>query len=57
MLDGTDPPAGRVLSGGAAVSFCGWIDLLAVLSGILETSRGEQGQLGPGAQRELGEDV
>jgi len=56
MLDGIDPPVGRIAGRGGA-SFCGWIDLLAVLSGILEASRDEKGELGPRAQPELREDV
>lgn len=56
-VDGTDPPTGRVGDHGEPVPFCGWIDLLAVLSDVLETSRDEDGDLGARAQPELGEDV
>ena len=56
-VDGTDPPTGRVGDRGGSVPFCGWIDLLAVLSEVLEAPRDEQGELGAGAQAQLGEDV
>jgi hypothetical protein len=56
-VDSTDPPVGRVGDDADAQPFVGWIDLLAVLSGILESPRDEDGQLCPGAQTELGEDV
>ncbi len=57
VVDGTDPPAGQVLHDHAAVPFRGWIDLLAVLSGVLEPARDEDGDLGARTQPELGEDV
>lgn len=55
-IDGTDPPSGRVGDDGDPLPFCGWIDLLAVLSQILETPRDENGDLRARAQSELGED-
>ena len=57
LLDATDPPVGRVGHDGAQVAFRGWIDLLAVLSDVLEASRHEHGELGPGPKAELGQDV
>ena len=56
-VDGVDPPAGHVADGGVGVPFCGWIDLLAVLSQIVGTPGDEDGQLSPRAEPELGEDV
>lgn len=56
-VDATDPPTGRVGDHGEAVPFCGWIDLLAVLSGVLDAARDEDGDLGPRAQPEFGQDV
>ncbi len=56
-VDGDDPPAGHVADGSVGVPFCGWIDLLAVLSQIVGTPGDEDGQLSPRAEPELGEDV
>lgn len=56
-VDSTDPPVGRVDDHGEAVPFCGWIDLLAVLSDVVEASGDEDGELRAGAQTELREDV
>jgi hypothetical protein len=59
-VDSTDPPVGRVGEIGEVRDehpFVGWIDLLAVLTGILEAPRDEDGEFGARAQSELGEDV
>lgn len=56
-VDSTDPPVGRVDDHGESVPFCGWIDLLAVLSVVVETSGDEDGELRARAQPELREDV
>ena len=56
-LDGTDPPEGRVGDDGRDVAFSGWIDLLSVLSRLLESVREVDGELGARPQSELGEDV
>jgi len=52
-VDEIDPPTGRV----SDMPFRGWIDLLAVLSRVLETVGDEKGELDPRAQPELGQDV
>ena len=56
-VDGTDPPTGHVGDDGEPMPFCGWIDLLAVLSDILGAARDEEGDLGARTQPEFGEDV
>ena len=56
-LDSTDPPTGRVGDQDDLRPFRGWIDLLAVLAGVLDASRDIEGDLRPRAQLELGEDV
>lgn len=56
-VDSTDPPTGRVGDHGEPVLFCGWIDLLAVLSNIVDTTGDEHSDLGARTQPELGEDV
>ena len=56
-VDQTDPPTGHVGDDGSGVPFCGWIDLLAVLTGILEAPGHEDGDLGARPQAELREDV
>lgn len=55
-IDGTDPPTGHV-GDGEPVPFCGWIDLLAVLSQILDPSCDEDRDLGARPDPELGQDL
>lgn len=56
-LDGTDPPEGRVGDSARELRFSGWIDLMASLTRLVEPMREADGELGPRAQAELGEDV
>ena len=56
-MDSADPPTGHVSEAGEALSFCGWIDLLAVLSRVVATRGHEEGQLGARPESQLGEDV
>lgn len=56
-VDSSDPPAGRVEEDGEALPFCGWIDLLAVLSRVVGSSRDVEGEFGAGTQAQLAEDV
>ncbi|KGN37283.1 hypothetical protein [Knoellia subterranea] len=64
-LDHARPPSGSVsvASGGEApgvaapTPFGGWLDLMAVLDGIVVAAGDEEDKLGAGAQAELREDV
>lgn len=56
-VDEADPPAGHVGDEIDGVPFCGWIDLLAVLSQILGATGDEDRDLRARAQPEFGEDV
>ena len=65
QVDALRPPSGALaVDGGDAQPFAGWLELLGILTGLLPSGDGSsgaaqrlRGQLHPGGQTELGEDV